>query len=112
MHLPARGTLTLALTLQAPRRGLYRPAPFVLATVYPFLLLTKTRQCPQEEELLVYPAWRPITQVPEWLAAASGPGEASRAQEGDVDHLREWRQGEAQTAFIGRRAPEPRTSCS
>lgn len=95
VRLAAGQGLTVPLMLRAPHRGRYTPAPFVLATSYPFLLLTKTRIVSLPDELLIFPAWRRIERAPEWLAQWSGTSASREAMEGDVDHLREWHEGEA-----------------
>lgn len=78
------------LQLLFPRRGLFQQQAFVLATRFPFGLLSKRRRIRATHEVLVYPAVRPLKTLFQDSPLLSGELEALvRGQGSDLYGIRE-----------------------
>ncbi|HYU16046.1 MAG TPA: DUF58 domain-containing protein [Candidatus Acidoferrum sp.] len=81
------------------RRGLYRLDGFRLATRFPFALFTKSREEPGLDEVLVYPAVRPVP-LPAPRSPRHGDATQSRlGRRGEFFGLREYRDGDDSRAI-------------
>jgi uncharacterized protein (DUF58 family) len=81
------------------RRGLYRLDGFRLATRFPFALFIKSRQQIAPDELLVYPAVRPVP-LPAPRAPRHGDATQSRmGRRGEFFGLRDYRDGDDSRAI-------------
>jgi uncharacterized protein (DUF58 family) len=81
------------------RRGLYRLDGFRLATRFPFALFVKSREIAQVDEVLVYPAVRPIA-LPAPRSPRLGDATQSRTgRRGEFFGLRDYRDGDDSRAI-------------
>ncbi|HTE55528.1 MAG TPA: DUF58 domain-containing protein [Kofleriaceae bacterium] len=99
LKLPPGRTQSASYRHTFPRRGVYRLDGVRLITRFPFGLFSKSREVPGADEVLVYPAVRPVA-----LPAPRSPrhGDASQTRlgrRGEFFGLREYRDGDDSRAI-------------
>jgi uncharacterized protein (DUF58 family) len=99
LKLPPGRTLRASYRHTFHRRGLYKLDGFRVSTRFPFALFTKFQQVRAADEVLVYPAVRPVP-LPAQRAPQLGDAAQSRlGRRGEFFGLREYRDGDDSRAI-------------
>ncbi|HHL39881.1 MAG TPA: DUF58 domain-containing protein [Deltaproteobacteria bacterium] len=95
LRLPPRGDALVTTTYLFTRRGRYRLEGFRITTRFPFGLFTKGKLCRRPQEVVVFPAVRPVEAAGRGGPAGRDGSSSGRRGEGhDFHGLREYTLGD------------------
>jgi uncharacterized protein (DUF58 family) len=94
LKIPAGRTQQTSYRHTLKKRGLYRFTGFRISTRFPFALFRKSLLIDEADELLVFPALRPVFAAPLGTGAITGEETGRLGRRGEFHGLRELRDGD------------------